>query len=197
MEKLSANSFICQFVITGPSETIPKTISPALKTQDMVNVQLNTGLSNVGMMKLARVVNQTSGTKLVKPNFNKHFLAAGQKLSDFFAHSNIKASDAKGETGSDHTVAHCKNITDLIGTISTSRNVSTEQIIKIGIDGGKGFLKFCLGVINRATKESPPQKRLLTDRLAKDTGVKRQLQKSFPRLMRMSAKFGRSFKSIE
>ena len=68
-----------------------------------------------------------------------------------------------------------QNITDLIGTISTSRNVSTERIIKIGIDGGKGFLKFCLGVIDRAIKESPPQKRLLTDRLAKDTGVKRQM----------------------
>ena len=143
MEKLSANSFISQFVITGPSGAIPKTISPALKTQDMVTVQLNTGLSNVGMMKFARVVNQTSGIKLAEPNFNKHFLAAGQKLSHFFTHSNIKASDAKGETGSDHTVAHCKNITDLIGTISTSRNVSTERIIKIGIDGGKGFLKFC------------------------------------------------------
>ena len=85
------------------------------------------------------------------------------------------ASDAKGETGSDHTVAHCKNITDLISTISISQNVSTERIIKIGIDGGKGFLKFCLGIIDRATKEPPPQKRLLTDRLAKDTGVKRQI----------------------
>ena len=175
MEKLSANSFISQFVITGPSGAIPKTISPALKTQDMVNVQLNTGLSNVGMMKLARVVNQTSGTKLVEPNFNKHFLAAGRKLSDFFTHLNIKASDAKGETGSNHTVAHCKNITDFIGTIITSRNVSTERIIKIGIDGSKGFLKFCLGVIDRATKESPPQKRLLTDRLEKDTGAKHQM----------------------
>ena len=141
----------------------------------MINVQLNTGLSNVGMMKLPRVVNQTSGTKLVDPTFNKHFLAAGQKLSDFFTHSNIKASDAKGETGSDHTVAHCKNITDLIGTISTSQNVSTERITKIGIDSGKGFLRFCLGVIDRATKESPPQKRLLTDKIAKDTGVKRQM----------------------
>ena len=152
MEKLGANSFISQFVITGPSGTIPKTISPALKTQDMVNVQLNTGLSNVGMMKLARVVNQTSGTNLVESNFNKQFLAAGRKLSDFFTHPNIKVSDAKGETGSDHTVAHCKNITDLIGIISTSRNVSTERIIKIRIDGGKGFLKFCLGVIDRATR---------------------------------------------
>ena len=109
MEKLSANRFISQFVITGPTGAIPKTISPALKTQNMVNVQLNTGLSNAGVMKSARIVNQTSGTKLVEPNFNKHFLAAGRKLSDFFTHSNIKASDGKGETGLDHTVAHCKN----------------------------------------------------------------------------------------
>ena len=91
MEKLNANSFISQFVITGPSGAITKTISPALKTQDMGNVQLNTGLSNVGMMKLARVVNQTSGKKLVEPNFNKHFLASGQKLSHFFTHSNKKS----------------------------------------------------------------------------------------------------------
>ena len=62
-----------------------------------------------------------------------------------------------------------------MGIISTSRNVSTERIIKIGIDGSKGFLKFYLGVIDRATKESPPQKCLLTDRLAKDTGVKHQM----------------------
>ena len=52
----------------------------------------------------------------------------------------------------------------LLPTVKTSLTLSaqsahlemlkTERIIKIGIDGGKGFLKFCLGVIDRATKVS-------------------------------------------
>ena len=141
----------------------------------MVNVQLNTGLSNLGMRKLVRAVNQASDSKLVEPNFDKKFQAAGRQLKDFFTNSRIKVTNSKGETNADHIVAHCKDITELLNTVSISRNVSTERIVKLGIDGGKGFLKFCLGVIDINTTDSQPHKHLLTQRLAKDTSVKRQM----------------------
>ena len=54
---------------SGPSGAKPTLSTPMLTTQALVNVQLNTGLSNNGLKKLVRTVNQTSDAKMVEPNF--------------------------------------------------------------------------------------------------------------------------------
>ena len=58
------------------------------------------------------------------------------------------------------------------------RQVYTEHFVKLGIDGGGGFLKVSLGVQeteDTSFSKSPPAKKILTTQLAKDSGVKRQL----------------------
>ena len=48
--------------------------------------------------------------------------------------------------------------------------------MKLGVDGGVGFLKVSFGIMEKVSVlKSPPPKRLLTNSLAKDSGVKRQL----------------------
>ena len=78
-------------VFTGPSGARPKTTTPLLSLDALVNIQLNTGLSNISVKKLVKVVNQTAGTKLVEPNFPLNFEVAGQQLNDFFTNTQIKA----------------------------------------------------------------------------------------------------------
>ena len=70
-------------------------------------------------------------------------------------------------------------MSDLLTEVLKSRNVSANHIVKIGVDGGKGFLKICLAILELDSaddsSQSPPQKRFLTQRIAKDSGVKRQI----------------------
>ena len=152
----------------------------SLTTNDLVSAQLNTGLSNLGIKKLVSAVNQRHVRKLVEPNFNSNFKTAGEQLKDFFTHTLTKASNAKEGPATDHLIVHCKNLLDLHNKVLLSRATSSDYIAKLGIDGGRGFLKFYLSVVDKNPRgnralESPPQKRLLTQRIVKDTSVKRQM----------------------
>ena len=62
----------------------------------------------------------------------------------------------------------------------TLRNVSLDWIVKLGIDGRKGFLRFCLRIVERnpfrdGLEKFSPQKRLWLKELPKETDVKRQI----------------------
>ena len=56
--------------------------------------------------------------------------------------------------------------------------ISGGYFVKLGRDGGRGFFKFCLKIVDTASRHetsSPPQKQPLAQRTGKDTGVKRQV----------------------
>ena len=65
--------------VSGQSSAQPPSSAPKLTTLALVNMQLNTGLSNNGLKKLVRTVNQTSSSKVVEPNFYMNFLRAGHR----------------------------------------------------------------------------------------------------------------------
>ena len=65
-------------VVLGQSSAQPPSSAPKLTNLAVVNVQLNTGLSNNGLEKLVRTVNKTLSSKMVKPNFYMNFLSASQ-----------------------------------------------------------------------------------------------------------------------
>ena len=78
------------------------------------------------------------------------------------------------------SMVHCKNLQDLTNHVLHSRDYSHQHLVKLGIDGGGSFLKISLGIISTEEvdeSKSPQQKssRLLTNSIARDTGVKRQL----------------------
>ena len=77
-----------------------------------------------------------------------------------------------------HIVLHNKSISDLLNEAVMSRKVSPNHIVKICADGGKSFLKISLGISENNKSEqvqTPLQKKFLTQRIAKDTGVKLQI----------------------
>ena len=163
------------FFYSGPS-IAHKVNSTPLTTQSLVNVQLNTGLSNTGMRLLASTLNKSTGIRLVEPYFEQKFAAAGQTLADFFTllESNFTMEKGKEEKRS---MVHLQ---DLTNHVLHSRDYSPQHLVKLGIDGGGSFLKISLGIISTEAvdeSKSPQQKssRLLTNSIARDTGVKRQL----------------------
>ena len=115
---------------------------------------------------------------MVEPNFYMNFLRVGQHLSDFFTCSDLKITDRKGDSGTVRVVAHYNNLSSLVNHVIQSSKISGGYFVKLGIDGGKVFLKFCLRIVNTALRDetsSPPQKQPLTQRTDKDTGVNRQI----------------------
>jgi hypothetical protein len=133
------------------------------------------------MRQLASTLNKATGSRIVEPYFEQKFSAAGKKLSSFFALSKANILTDKGKAEEEKQIVHCKNLHDLTNQILFERDYSPNHIVKLGIDGGGSFLKMSLGVINTSETgddtRSPQQKtsRLLTNSLARDTGVKRQL----------------------
>ena len=75
-----------------------------------------------------------------------------------------------------------------------SNLISGGYFIKLKINGGKCFLKFCLSIFDTALWDktsTPPQKQPLTQRTGKDTGVKRQV------LVAVSEDFPETHSNIE
>ena len=163
---------------SGPSGAKPTLSTPMLTTQALVNVQLNTGLSNNGLKKLVRTVNQTSDAKMVEPNFYMNFQKAGRELQDFFTCTALKIQDGKADSGTVRVVAHCKDLPSLVNHVLKARKVSGGYFVKLGIDGGRGSLKFCFNIVETPARNEASllaQKQLLTERTGKNTGVKRQI----------------------
>ena len=102
---------------------------------------------------------------MVEPNFYMNFLRAGQHLSDFFTCSDLKIIDRKGDSGTVRVVFHCNNLSSLLNHVIQSSKIFCGYFVKLGIDGGKGFLRFCLSIVDTALRDetsSPSQKQPLT-----------------------------------
>ena len=97
-------------LVSGQSSAQPPSSVQELTTLALINVQLNMGLSNNGLKKLVKTVNQTSSSKMVGPNFYINFLRTGQRISDFFSCSDLKITDGKRDSGTVRVVAHCNQV---------------------------------------------------------------------------------------
>ena len=135
-------------LVSGQNSAQPQSSAPKLTTLALVNVQLNTGLSNNRLKKLVKTVNETSSSKVVEPNFYMNFLRVGQHLSDF-----LKITDGKGDSGTVRVVAHCNDLSSLVNHIIQSSKISDSYFVKLRIDGGKVFLKFCLSIVDTALRD--------------------------------------------
>ena len=134
-----------------------------MTTEDLVQVQLNTGLSNIGMEKLASTINQVAKSRIVEPNFRAKLQPKSKLLSDFFTQTTISSQPENSTEQTKNLIVHCKSLEGLFGEVLLSRKVFSDHLIKVGIDGGGGFLKVCLGIIEMGQREDvsyPPSKQL-------------------------------------
>ena len=157
------------FPVQIGSSSKPKKVAASLTTKDLVQLQVNTGISNSKMIKLASTLNNVSVHRTVEPNFPQKFQQINRNLSYYFTISSIlNGSESKA-------VVHCKNLKELLEEMIKTRNISPNHIIKFGIGGGGGFLKVSLDAFVKEPMDSgSPTKRLLTTNFLKTSGVKKQ-----------------------
>ena len=129
------------------------------------------------MNKLVSTINQVTKSHVVEPNFKTKFIEIGKKLSAHFTQTDIEVCNDKSQRRK-QLVVHCKNLGELLNDVLLQRQVYTQHIVKLGLDGGGGFFKVSLGIQEMEQvleSRSPPCKKTLTSQVAKESGVKRQL----------------------
>ncbi|XP_047125707.1 uncharacterized protein LOC124807639 isoform X2 [Hydra vulgaris] len=108
---------------------------PVVTAQDLAQVQINTGLSNNGIRKLATTINNVSTTKVLEPYIVKKFQNLGKNLKESFTQITAAFTNAD-KTTSNYIVAYCKSLNSLIEDLLLTRKIFSNHVIKLGINGG-------------------------------------------------------------
>ena len=151
-----------------------------LSAGDFSEIQSDLHLSSHQTVKLASHLRaSTANRKIVEPNLKGKLSEIGHTLDSFFDVLTLNYHGNEDAIFSRPTV-FCSNITELISFVEQKRSYYGEANIKIGVDGGGGFLKVSLTVSSdHQTGSSPtPNQRLHHGSSApsssfKDTSVNR------------------------
>ena len=138
--------------------------------QDLVQLQLATGMSNNKMKQLATTIRQQVGRNSIQSNFQAELALFGVEIKQEYVVSDVMI----GKEGVQ--VAHCQDFNILVGKVLDLRGLNPhETMIKLSIDGGQNFLKMIASFINleRNTDVDPSEfvKSNLTSDRFRDSGV--------------------------
>lgn len=107
-----------------------------------------------------------SGVK-IEPGVREKLVEMNRQLKDLFEVVQLSSITGKVGSSSDEVVVYCTDVPELINRIKRSRPTAGDDfLVKIGIDGGRSFLKITLSVIS-------PQTEHLAGNDFKDGGVKK------------------------
>jgi len=123
-------------------------VNPTFSSSDVSSLQLSLGASNRSIERkvLPFIRRITQNRYSVQSNTTQFLQDRDQQLSNYFAVAQLKL-----ESGNDakefREVVYCTDVEELIHYISSKRDIDLDtRTVKVGIDGGGGFLKFCLSV---------------------------------------------------
>lgn len=99
------------------------------------------GLSNAQGDKALAIFRSWKGRKTFESNLKGKLQADDRILKEYFGSKEMLLdSECK-------VIAYCTDVKKLIADLLDRREVSNQHIVKIGIDGGGGFLKVCLSIL--------------------------------------------------
>ena len=129
-----------------------------LSTEEMVQIQQATSLSNGRMRNLAAFLNRFSPKGGgVEKNFRHNFAQAGRKLEDLFDCTR-SVFESKGKLIDRHKVV-CNDIEAFVWTIISARNYSApDTLVKLSLDNGGGFFKISLSLLDISEENQDTQK---------------------------------------
>lgn len=152
-DKSSANSNIIKISTGGrPSRILlnPKSTNNDIifSTNDFKSMQANFNLSQKTTLGIATIIRKaTANKKIIEPNLKRKLSDELHSLDEFFyiKHFNFEVGKKENLSITNIGTVSCKDINGLIEHIKERRGVS-EVNLKVGIDGGGGFLKLCLSL---------------------------------------------------
>ena len=138
----------------------PKEDTTTFSSSDISSLQLALGTSNRSVhRKLLPFIRRISHNRHAVQAHTPQFLHdRDQQLAKYFSVTLMKL-DTGNNKEELREVVYCTDVEDFIDTISSKRDIDLDnRSVKIGIDGGGGFLKFCLSVYVDEDVETPHPK---------------------------------------
>ncbi|CAH0547097.1 unnamed protein product [Brassicogethes aeneus] len=148
-----------------------------ISANDIQSIQTNLNLSYRKKIEIASVIRSASKNKTIIESGYKAKLERNTHLADgFFTYKEFKFVKHKTSISSDdpEVVVYCTDVKSFIDFIKQRRNIKNTHL-KLGIDGGGGFLKICLSIqeISNNGCETASSKSVIAYKQFKDTGVKK------------------------
>ena len=109
------------------------------------SLSLDLGLSNTKVKKVNQFIRTQFGRESVQPYHRSHLTERGNHLFELYKFENISFTDS-----SNNPIDRClvfADAEDIIDRICDFRGYDYPGLVKVMIDGGKGFLKICLSVL--------------------------------------------------
>lgn len=154
---------------------------PILSADDLSKMKTNLNLSDRKIVQIASSVRiATQNRKAIEPGLKSKLKNKTHTVDDFFSYKQFAFSSVKAQTVSDaaEVVVYCTDLTAFLQHIKNQRQI-TEGHLKLGIDGGGGFLKICLSVQIISNNPESEAKRtkykdgIVAAKTFKDSGVKK------------------------
>ena len=147
-----------------------------LSSKNLCTIRKNMNLSARKTKDLAHYIRVATGSRsAIEPYTDDKMKVDSHLFDDYFEYKNILFVEENSKTKVSRKfrqhAAVCKNLKELIDDILHRRKICiTDALIRVGLDGGGGFLKICVSVFNIKAPVS------MTSTVAKkfsDAGVKK------------------------
>lgn len=136
-------------ILIHPHNVVTKQ-KPLFSTEDMLKIQSSLNLSTSKTLKMCTQLRRAVNTprSVIAPNLKWQLLSKNHELDEFFAQTTANFC-IKGSQNAARSVVYCGNIEAILSLIVNRREFSPYYHTKIGIDGGGGFLKVCVNIIDK------------------------------------------------
>ena len=127
----------------------------SLSTDNLLAMKTDMNLSDRDTLKLAASIRAgTKNRKAVEPGLKKKLTTKAHSIDEYFSYKEFPLVKVKGDEVSNTplVVVYCNDVPGFVEYVRQERNLS-EDHLKLGIDGGGGFLKICLSVQSKSNME--------------------------------------------
>ena len=153
----------------------PPSKKSLFSSESMNKIQINHNLSTRGLKGLAQDMRKESGSRrIIESGLLEKNHIKNHQLDDYFEIRNLSFHQTDKETKVVETIERptvvCKDLSGFIDFIIEARNLDPKSVaLRIGLDGGGGFIKVCLSVFDPEMN----MRGTCMSKLFKDTGVKK------------------------
>ena len=139
-------------------------------------MQVDLNLSTRQTFELAKEIRAASGSrKIIEKDLKEKIKERNHVLDSYFEHKMLDYKVIDKETKVEHMISQhtvlCSDVNSLINKVVSLRKLSDHALIRIGLDGGGGFVKVILSVFDLDEHADPA--RLSGSTKFKDSGVKK------------------------
>ena len=145
---------------------------------DMSMIQQDLGLSNKKVKRLAEDMRTASGSRtIIEKGMIEKVREKNRQLDSFFVAKRctftVVNEATKSKENFEQHITVCSDLNGLLNKIIDERQINEENmLVRIGMDGGGGFLKVCLSAFEFENEENNSEKRRIVERF-KNSGVKK------------------------